>query len=182
MNGWFWSSLPVKRAKKTPKPSYWYLQASSKPKHCKCAKYRNTPLDTDFQYTIWLCQFSHAEPPCKRSRTTNDRLGNFLLIQLCTQKRTHTYTEHLPPEFWDKIRRKLWLEGSTCPRQRALLKECALLLNQAQHMLQCQTLSNVWIRACPELELVLSEIPLASEWKLPGTETSCNRLCRSEAL
>lgn len=137
----------------------------AKKKHSQFPKYRNTPLEIDFQCTIWLCQFSHVKPPCKRSRMTKDRLGIFLLI--------HTHA-HRALVTWILRQNQVGncdMRGTHVP-DNEFCWECAFLLNQAQHMLQCQTLSNVWIRACSNLGLVSSALawnlpPLASERKLP---------------
>lgn len=138
----------------------------AKPKQSQFAKYRNTPLDIDFQCTISLCQFSHMKPPRKRSRTTNDRLGIFLLIHThtCTQSTCHLNFETKPGRNCDT-------RGTHVP-DNEFCWECAFLFNQAQHMLQCQTLSNVWITASSKLGLVSPASawnvpPLASEGKLP---------------
>lgn len=174
-----WMILEFIAYKEGKKKIYWYLikllakleghivsRPPAKPKQSQFAKYRNTPLDIDFQCTISLCQFSHVKPPRKRSRTTNDRLGIFLLIH------THTHAHRALVTWILRQNQAGTVTQEEHVADNEFCWECAFLLNQAQHMLQCQTLSNVWITAHSKLGLVSPALawnvpPLASEGKLP---------------
>lgn len=115
------------------------------------------------------------KPPCKRSRTTNGRLADFLPIH------TGAHRLHSSSVFWAKTRWETVVWEEHMSKIMSFAERAHISVNQTQYMLQCHTLSDVWIGACSELRQVSS----ASAWNLrgkepkrenyAGTETTCNR-------
>lgn len=190
-----WMILEFIAYKEGKKKIYWYLikllakleghivsRPPAKPKQSQFAKYRNTPLDIDFQCTISLCQFSHVKPPRKRSRTTNDRLWIFLLIH------THTHA-HRALVTW--ILRQNQAGTVTQEEHMSQIMSFAESVHSCSTRLSTCCNAKLWAMSGSQLAQNLGWFHLHQPemyhlWpqrgNYPGTETTCNRMCRLEVL